>query len=378
MKKQPKKAESLPTDFLDTVITDPMEAVAPYLAQAGVEQYEVNFFVYRKVDDGRKPDAFLFKCKPEDFDIAELGERYGGGMYRIRIYVKDEENPGGVIRGGGLIAVEKPPGFKPRSVPEQPAAPVAADGMTAFERIVMENMRQSNERFERIMEALAKREEPRDPLSTLEGIRAIAEMFKQPAPPPAAPASDFRSTLNAARDLLEISGGLGGGGGGDPESMVLGRGLGVIEKMIDRAASQQQTRGAAGQAAGASDGAPAVIVEQPAAPAATAATEQESETVLRFRLQMRSACRAAARGEDPEEYAEISFPFVPDADLKSISENPGWFAVIVQAVPEAAEHQAWFTKARDKLVALWKDSLPPLTDAPAGGTVAGGGNTPGA
>lgn len=371
MAKPRRAAAREPAPDFDQVLTDPLELASSYLAQAGLESTEVRFYVYRRVEEGRKPDVLLFKCAPDDFDAEAIGKNYGTGTYRIRVYVKDEEHPNGVLRpGGGLFAVEMPAGYKPAAA----AAVTAPSGEgSSFERLMLEMMRQQNERFERVLERIAQPREEPDPMRTLDGLKQLAEIVKPPPPAAAAAAAgpDFSATLAAAKQLLDLSQGLRGGageeGGDDPDSFLMRRGISVVEKMIEKALAER-TRAPAPPAAQLEQ------LEQPIAapassPAAAAApNEPEEEGVMMFKYQLRQACKAAAEGEDAAEYAEDAFPFIADGDLRMIANEPNWFSILVGAVPECAVHQVWFTAARDRLVAMAREEGV-LTGSPAAATL---------
>lgn len=332
--------------FLEEMIEgEPIDLVRPYLEQAGIEQSEVRFHVYRKVEDGRKPDAFLFKCPPEDFDHSEIGQLYGSGTYRLRIFVRDASAPNGVIRGGGLFTIEMPAGWKPRP-PEAAPAP----GHGTLETLLLEQARRSDERLERILEAMANKSGAPSPLETLEGLSKLAEIIKPAAPAPSAATLDFTTVLNAAQALTNLAG-KGGANDGDADTVLFRSGLGVIEKMIDRAMS---ARAAPAAAAPVSHAGPAAAALPPAAeqPRAPAPATEEEEGMLVFRAMIRRACGAAAAREDAALFADDAFPFISVEDLTTLALERDWFALLVKAVPDCSHYQEWFTQVRARVIDL--------------------------
>lgn len=361
--------------MLDDLAADPLAPVRPYMAQAGLDSVDAKFYVYRIVDEGTKPDAFLFKCKPEDFDPELIGRRYGTGTYRIKIYVKDEDHPNGVIRGGGIFPIEMPSGYKPEPLAAPPSASASLGALgepSTFERMFLQMMAEGQKRTEDLLGAIAKARDvaPPDPLAMM---RQVGEVMKSLIPPPAPVAAgagggDFMTIVNAAKTLLDISKGMAPSAAApdDPEAP-------IGERLFNRAASQVVDLIAAGAAGKLGNGAAPAALAAPETPAASAAPvasaaggatiTEENENMIVFKHSIRQAARAAAAGENPEEYAEDIFGFLSDENIVGF-DTPNWFAILAHHVPEVAPHQAWFARVHAKIIALAREDgiLPPALE----------------
>lgn len=364
-KAQQAEIDAANAQAMTELVADPLEAIRPYLAQAGVEDSEVLFYLYRVVDEGKRVDAFLFKCKPEDYDPERLGQQYGSGTYRMKVYVKDNDHPNGVVRAAPKFAVEMPPGFKPglpdtpaQSAPVAPAAPAltAADIALAVTEAVRASMPPAKTFAEQLQE-----------------MKLLAEIFKpaQAASVVQVPASDPIAEVTRTIGLMKMIKEL------NPEPPDLENPTGLLlegfktitgafanargaQTPLPAPMPAQPAQPAALTALPANDGATVTITPTASAagtmPAANVSTEPTGDDMGMFQKMMIGfAIADAKKGADPESDAAIFFEKADDDLLNIIIDGADatgkdWFMILCEIHPDAAAYRPWFDAFRAKVL----------------------------
>ena len=71
-----------------------------------------------------------------------------------------------------------------------------------------------------------------------------------------------------------------------------------------------------------------------------------------WKLQLKTANRAAERNVLPADFAESVYAMVPDTVLLGMATDPQWFALLCANVPDCAKFEAWYNGVRAKLIEL--------------------------
>lgn len=321
--------------------------------------------------DGTGTEAAVWRGDPDDYDLESIARKFGSGQYRVKVYVRIPT--GQKVRKANKV-------FAWLLSPEDEAKRVAVlnppAAATADNSAVLQALGSMNQNLAALIEKVAHPPAV-NPLATLEGIKAIADIIK-PAAPVASAASggDFTTVMNNMRTFMELSRAInpqvpvGEDGKTDVAGALLTKGLDIFGRAIEARAGAQSS--------------PAAAAPGLPAPAATAATEtppddglteEQRDMLLLFKAQLRIANRSAAGGEPPAEFADDAYDMIGAENIKMLQTDAAWFAKICELVPDCQQHAAWYQAVRAELIRIGIEEGD-LTGIPESGSVSQDGNTP--
>lgn len=351
------KAAKVPANIADDVISDIefSEIVDPEnialdraIRSFGDAAGAVN--VYRQGPGGHRDIVFLFSSLPTEWltdGPAKIQREYGGGTFRIHM-----QDSGGQMKINTALKIESLP---KKEMPQIVAASGNEGIMAAIHAM-------TNSIGELAKVVMANRVEPVSPLQTLDGIRAVAEMFR-PAQmvSNAPPVPDFMTVIGAAKTLIEISKGMGPElpEGTNAADAALLKGIDLFGKMVDHGRNQQTMQNAQPKQIAAVSANPVAENKQEEVPETL--TQEEAEMLIALKVQLKMANRAAESGADPEEFAEDSYGMMPD-DMFAQLLHEQWFDALCNVNADCAGYKEWYGKARNKLLAMAREDKI-LTDA---------------
>lgn len=364
-----------PDERVDDYDAEPDEDQSPEdrvieLLQGADGEGRAQVKVYRSGKSGTEYCGTYGAAEFEERNLDLIRENFGAGEYRILLYGPLPSDP----RRMGLrskvvvrIAESRAP------LLANPAAPRTSDLAE-----VMRVMTEQNQQFQQtIVNALQSRPDPgaqlRETLGLMTAMREAMGLHTQPQTK-----STIGEVVDAIRELKAVSGELGGDGAKEKDT---GENLVELAKPVIELVSQAMNE----RRAPVSESAPLPAIEVPASirqPNPAPAPSQPEipdmglkDLALVFVLQ--NLVKMAEKNEDIEKGAEIVYEKLPD-ELIELMELPHWFEVLAQTTQrvgiDIAPHQEWFTKVRDRTLAMFEedaqdegDETAPLSaDKPAG------------
>lgn len=312
-------------------------ALTQTLAQIGDDESNAKVYVY-KIDPKTKSDVFAFETSPAEFatgGLTEIGKRYGGGDYRVRVYAN-----------GRVLT------HKRIAIMEQKETPATAPGIGAdLPALFAQQQAAMLDGFRMLAESLKPAPQPPAP-SMMEQLQVFAQLQglmggnqKQSGP-------DFGQMLDVLKQGMEM-----GRSGGEQSMLdVLMRGIETFGPVITEAVK-----------AGAQN--PALIQQAQAIPqnqAAIAAPVPEIQTqqpqnedemgILQNQILKQSIgflVKQAQAGNDPDTYANMVLDQMDEKTLTEFVNRPDWLDFLAQynaGVKEPA-NAAWFGELRVILIA---------------------------
>jgi len=312
-------------------------ALTQTLAQIGDDESNAKVYVY-KIDPKTKSDVFAFETSPAEFatgGLTEIGKRYGGGDYRVRVYAN-----------GRVLT------HKRIAIMEQKETPATAPGIGAdLPALFAQQQAAMLDGFRMLAESLKPAPQPPAP-SMMEQLQVFAQLqglmggnHKQSGP-------DFGQMLDVLKQGMEM-----GRSGGEQSMLdVLMRGIETFGPVITEAVK-----------AGAQN--PALIQQAQAMPqnqAAIAAPVPEIQTqqpqnedemgILQNQILKQSIgflVKQAQAGNDPDTYANMVLDQMDEKTLTEFVNRPDWLDFLAQynaGVKEPA-NAAWFGELRVILIA---------------------------
>lgn len=316
--------------------------------------------------------TLVHECSPEEFEPMILAHPpFNGGQFRI--HIRSDNG----IKCNRLLKVAPAADAVTPGVTTQAAPQTPTNNNGDIIALVSGLMTQMQNNTEKLIAAMKPSET--DPLKTLEGIKAIAEIVK-PAPVAAvAQGNDFFSTMKAVETFMGMTEKF------KTPALTNDDGDVSIPAMLSMFVKEMRSRGdSERQAAPVVAGATAAIAPAVNANGLTPEQQTEMEDMqLLLKLQMRQASKAAAAGENPQEYAESIYGIIPEDVLTMIATEPNWFQELLKIAPECNAYAAWFQLVGAKLKAMAIDdglvnTSAPLTtaavvkDTPANGDIDAG------
>ena len=340
---RPKKQIVQPPQGADLVEDDQedfynYDAMAPRLAEIradlGIEgEMDATARVY-KVTPGAKRNPEVWEGLPEQYDLHRIAQDHGSGEYRYILWVRDTTGMK-VRRMDYTLAVMLTPREEgalnaARLAATNPNAAPAPQSNAGEIRDAISGMMAG---FQETVRALVQNRP--DPMEEMQRMATIMKMFQ---PAPAAAGGDFVSMLNMVKTFNDVT---GAGKSAipvdaDPSTAIL---MKAIDAFGPALADNMSKRASA----------PPPALPAPAGPQLT--TDQEEDLLL-FKLQLKAACKAAARGANPEGYADTIYSMLPDDAIVNLVSDPQWFAYLCNAVPECGAHSAWFDAVRNGIVKI--------------------------
>ncbi len=355
------REEKANLEAMTVLVADPLEVIRPYLVQVGMEESEVMFYLYRVVDSGKQVDAFLFKCKPEDYDPEELGRTYGSGVYRIKLYVKDNDHPNGVVRAAPKFAIEMPPGYKPGAV-EVPAQVVA----------VQSERQPSLAEIVAAVAAAMPKPVPGPTMTEMLTQMEIMSRIMRPAESARPAGGDAFSSVKEALGLIEsVKKHIPKAEGGEGESITstIREGIGLVSEVMRNNRAQHGP-----QAPQAQLPPPGEVLPNPAAPVNAGApveTAEDDETMMTG-IYIKMAIGAAKKNAPVESMAALVVEHIGDDLLEAIiegktPEGEDWFSILEKLNPDVTPHRVWFESLRAKVIEYCQPEDAPAQENQSGG-----------
>lgn len=331
-------------------------------------------YVYRVNADGEGHDFRVWESNdPDSFNLKTIAQKFGSGGYRVAVYMPDAEGVNALRINSTqhilLTPEEESKVMAAKEAAKNPATAVHAGG--DFQGAVQSMMAGFQSTVAQILDAHKAAPAP-DPFAMVERLAGVMKAMAPAAPAVAAvdPMSNIKSTL----ELIAL---LKGAAGGD--------GMSASEQLLMKAADSFLPAVAAGLS-GKQSNAPAAGAAGAAALPAPVMTEQidEEENDMKvmaqlkfqaFKMQLKAANKAAARGVPADAYADTIYDAFEDDDIRGLATEAAWFDLMCNAVPECAPHKAWYDSVRAAVIEmavedglLVRDAAGGLTAAPDSGT----------
>jgi hypothetical protein len=334
-------------EIVDGAVTDvPIEemvnpetiAIAHAMEQLADNTASVS--VYRQGPLGYKDVVFLFHCLPSEWianGLQRLQKEYGSGTYRVHVQSED-----------GRIVINRAVKIEALPKAETVAQPVAV----AQDAGLITSITLALAEISKGMQSLAQmiHNQRPDPMQTLEGIKAVAEIVRPPAQP-VAPATGFREMLDGATALLNLTRSMQptppANGETSASDLALTKGIDLVGKMFE----QHLTKQPQPQADQPAQALPQPQIEQPKGDNMPPNLTPQQQSQLRvIRLQLQMANESASSGVDPKEFAKEAYQMIPDEVIAMLANDSQWFETIVQNVPECANFKPWYEMVRTEIV----------------------------
>ena len=339
-------------DYGDLIDADTLRPVILQTrARMGIpDAAQSQIYVYRINADGEGHDARVWEgTDPDSFNLKSIALKFGSGGYRIAVYMPDDAGISAIrinnIQHILLTAEEQAKVNAAHEAAKNPAP--AAHGGGDFQGAVQTMMAGFQSTVAQILDA-HKAAPPPDPFAMVE---RLAGVMKAMAPAPVAQTADPMSNIKSTLELIAL---LKGAAGGD--------GMSASEQLLMKAADSFLPAVAAGLS-GKQSNAPAAGAAGAAALPAPVMTEQidEEENDMKvmaqlkfqaFKMQLKAANKAAARGVKAADYADTIYDAFEDDDIRGLATEAAWFDLMCNAVPECAPHKVWYEAVRATVIEM--------------------------
>lgn len=325
-------AAPAPAPESETPATDtpdlPPDSLQAVMAELGGSTS--SFITIYRAERGQ-PQAYVYKCSPDEFSLDVLRDKYNGGTFRLYI------SRNGVLWRNITVSVE----------PKHSADPTPPSDMAALAASMREGFAKQAEAMAAALRSIAAPPPPPPPspfagINIVEAVTAISTLL-QVLRPPAAPRSEDSVTLlikgmELAKEMRENA-----GGDGEVSFLSLAKEL-IKSPLLAQAVTAAQAAPAV----------PAVSHAKPRPPQPTAPTMQAptpahaapqpaTQDIMQLTPYLGMLCQKAAEGSDPSLYADLildSLPFETIEQLASLQPDP--YTALVAIHPPMAAHQEWF------------------------------------
>lgn len=358
--------------------------------------------------DGSMDYAQVAKILIADYSMDRVQQVYGGGYYRLRFCTEDHK-----ICGQRQLIIDPSLPFKNPAAPAVAPAPTQAQQdllplvkellaskagpagpsdstMLGMFTLMMEQNKQANERFEKMLLAMNNNAKPPtiDPL-TLKLLEL--QLSKERTP--------MAELLESFSAFKKITGGKTGDDDDEPLTIwdKAGKVLGPIaeglaakylvggeggDEIVPRRAIAAGTETAAAAPAETNGALPAAAA--PLAPVTQFPNPRPTNTPMNAMVQMKvnqlmaAAVAAAKKNADPVAFANELLDEVPPKfyeNVEAMAKSENWFETLFAKTapgggvgyhPDALAAKEWLTKMRDALVAALAEALGPEEAAPGG------------
>lgn len=338
-------------------------ALESFYVQHGIDPAHGEASVNVSLLDENGKDVNVWRGPFDDYDLHQIAKNFGSGQYRIRLFVRDGENLGAPLRGNVVIGYKLSPQDERalrimRAKIDEPVLSTVQSGDNDMRAMMREMMAGFQQSIAQILTGLKQPE--RDPLTTLEGVKQIAEIMR-----PATPVTPQRTVVDALQEmkmLADLSKTL------NPVPIVGEDGKVSESGLLAKAIDMFGAVATAGKT---------VPVAQPEALAPVQSIEpldnqpdyEEDAEMFKIviRAQLKSGVLLAKNGanaEEIEEYADTVYNLMPDASIAGLVNDAEWFRKLCEIESSCANYPAFFNNVRD-LIVQWAihDGLTPPTNA---------------
>jgi hypothetical protein len=328
----------------------------------------------------KPPFAFLEETTAGAFDIADVKARFGGGEFLVRVWQRGipgfKINQRVSIEGSPIIATAPPaPVVTIQSSMGAPLSAVQGDaaGIAAIARVMQEGFAQQAQ----LIAAALNARQGGGMHDTLQLLTVAKNLFTNGG------GSDqlkmFSDVIGMVRDVQPLT---GEGGKADGWSLLQSLAEKVLPAIIERSAGAQTALPAPGDAGDFSHLAPpmphpsgAPFVPQPQPQPQPQPNPGVDPMTLRIQAALVFLATQAAKGSDPEAYAQLALDSADDATLLAFIHQPDWFERICKLAPQAATQRAWWDRLRQLLIEALSEPAGDEPDAEGAHFSQGAGNT---
>lgn len=321
----------------------------------GESSLDAKVMVYRIRKDSPK-DIFMFECLPPEFSLQTLAEKYGGGKFRVRVYVR-RENGQRSLAANQIVEIEPP---LVGAIPGSSTGTPANDTMT---RLL--------EKLDRLTETRQLDANPAvNPMQQFKEIITMASLMREAfgGAPAVAQTSSPLEMLKMMRELKEVGADLfGGNGGGSVQSdfALLANTARDFLPVIREAIQQPPQPVALAQIPQVPQPARAPMPQTRTPlqtnPATPKPSQEDQEMSLMISLYLKQLARKAAENADPAPQADALLDLIPESalpDFLAKLERDDWFTGLTQLQQTIAPHRAWFDRLRAEILAQFEDDAP--------------------
>ena len=349
-------------------------ALAKLYSEMGIEEGgQAKVYVHKLLDGGK--ESRVWEGSPDEYNLNVIAKQFGSGDYTVRIYIPNEAGRP-VVRGNKTFSYTLPPGEDEKIAAirnPKTSLPAAQNNQSGeFIAAIDRMMLGFTQAMTQIIERMTPKE--KDPLTTLQGIKELAQVLVPPAQPHQG--NSIVETLALVKSFQEVAKGFQPETPPDGEGGVGGVAARLMEKFLGKAIDTGQLN-----LPGVTPGAQATNDVPAATPQTTSTdepqlTDEEQENMMLVRIMLGRTLRAAQSNMDFSTFAEGAYDDIPEELIGGLLAQPNWFEWIVQNEPRLKQYQGWLTQVRDKLIEFAREDgiVPPLTPAGEPRTVATDGS----
>jgi hypothetical protein len=330
-----------PAEILEEPYDD-VTALNNVLSELGEDENNNGFVtVFREQihPSGKKEDVYIGKMPVTEFSLDNVKGEWGAGRYKISVY-----------RGGSAgLATRKviTIAADPKPVRVMNDAPPSMD-ITPLVTMMQEGFKQM---AGMVAGALASQHPvTQSRAEMLSEMQLMRDMFA-----PASTATPNYNPLELMKLGMEMA--QNSAGGGESTNAWVGKMLDTFGAPIASAVMASMAQPKAAPAASRQVQALAQpVIQQP--------TEEEPPMNLMIRGYLKMMLNAAIQNEPVETWADNVLNLLPESELpviENLLRADNWLSVITQHVPQASQHEQWFTNLRNTLLQFIDDDREGLT-----------------
>lgn len=279
--------------------------------------------IHRLHGAGNLPEEFVTRFPADKFDFGQiqafLADNYGGGDYRVRLYVKKK------LRGNKMVSIAKK--FEPEKHSVSPAGEAASILHTVLER--QEKMHQQ------MMQLVSQQNQQPDRMQFFQEMMMMKELFSS-GNGGSSGVNQLVESVNALKTL-----GIKVGTDESEKDDSEGGFVGLLEKMTPVITEAMRSNGQNQQ--------PRQTQQRPVQQNAPQ-TEAEKMTAfanLKIKMAIGQFLRAAEKKSNPITYAELIFDMADEATIQKTITDDNAIEGLIKLEPKIALHRPWFDDLRE-------------------------------
>jgi len=331
------------------------DRVAAMMQGVGADDERAEVKVYR-VNQGQleycrgfKPDEF----ESGNFDM--LRDRFGAGLYELRLYATNPANKKFTIRSKLRVTIAED------RIESSPGAQLGG-GMAQVLQTIAQGQQQMLEALVSIKSAPPKdsMEEMGKMLTMMAAMREAFGMNQ----PQGREKSSIGEIVSAIRELRGAADEISPQTDKEPDGL-----MSVLPKMLELVSKGQESQQAAQQAAqfppvqlppsfqAPEQPDPSQFVQQPEQAPALNQDEADMKvmTMIKLKSYLKTLVDMAIKLTPVDLAAEFVYEKIPD-DLIEIMALDNWFDLLAAVAPDVKEHREWLQKVRDKALSMFEDA----------------------
>lgn len=337
-----------PDETFEETATD---RVAAMMSGVGADDERAEVKVYR-VNQGQLEYCRGFK--PEEFESGNfdmLRDRFGAGLYELRLYATNPANKKFTIRSKLRVTIAED------RVDSSPGAQLG-NGMSQVLQTIAQGQQQMLEALVSIKQAPPKdsMEEMGKMLTMMATMREAMGMNQ----PQGREKSSIGEIVAAIRELRGAADEISPQSEKEPDGL-----MAVLPKMLELVSKGQQSQQEAQQAVqfppvqlppsfqAPEQPQPAQQDQQP--PLTQDEADMKVMTMIKLKSYLKTLVDMAIKLTPADLAAEFVYEKIPD-DLIEIMALDNWFDLLAAVAPDVKEHREWLQKVRDKALAMFEDA----------------------